>query len=138
SARRSGVLIARYGYVVLGRRVVKRVYSGVSGGTVAYTRFVYHGGHVVFETDSGGAIGLRYTWGPGADNLLAVRDAAGNQFYASTDPLGNIRGLVKRDGSWVMSQRFGAYGALIGKDSAGSGPGFELRHGWTGRELDRE
>ncbi len=69
---------------------------------------------------------------------MAVRDAAGNHFYASTDPLGSIRGLVKRDGSWVMSQRFGAYGALIGKDSAGSGPGFLLRYGWTGRELDTE
>src|SRR5574341_1084639 len=28
--------------------------------------------------------------------------------------------------------------ALIGKDSAGSGPGFVLRYAWTGRELDTE
>jgi RHS repeat-associated protein len=138
SARRNGVLIVRYAYDVFGQRIVKRVYSSASGGTVAYTRFVYRRGHVAFETDSAGNLGLRYTWGPGTDNLMAVRDAAGNHFYASTDPLGSIRGLVKRDGTWVMSQRFGAYGALIGKDSAGSGPGFLLRYAWTGRELDTE
>lgn len=136
--RRNGVFIARYAYDVLGRRIVKRVYSSASGGTVAYTRFVYRTDHVTFETDSAGTIGLRYIWGPGVDNLLALRDAGGNHFYVASDPLGNIRGLVKRDGTWVMSQRFGAYGTIIGKDSSGTGPGFFIRYGWTGRELDAE
>jgi len=59
SVRCNGTLIARYGYDVLGRRIAKRVYSSSTGGTVAYTRFVYHGAHVAFETDSLGTMGLR-------------------------------------------------------------------------------
>jgi hypothetical protein len=43
------VPIARYGYDLAGRRIAKRVYSSASGGTVAYTRFVYHGEHVAFD-----------------------------------------------------------------------------------------
>jgi RHS repeat-associated protein len=139
SVRYAGTLVARYAYDVLGRRIVKRVYSSVTGGSVAYTRFVYHGDAIAFETDSGGAtIGLRYTWGPGADNLLAVTTAAGDHFYAVSDMLGSVRGLVKRDGTWVMSQRFDPYGAVIARDTSATGPGFALRYGWTGREYDVE
>jgi hypothetical protein len=35
SVRRNSTLIARYAYDVLGRRIVKRVYSTASGGTLA-------------------------------------------------------------------------------------------------------
>ncbi|MBK6423692.1 MAG: hypothetical protein IPF77_16015 [Gemmatimonadetes bacterium] len=76
-------LIARYAYDVLGRRIAKRVYSAATGGTVGFTRFVYHGGQVAFETDSAGStIGTRYVWGPGTDNLVAFRTTA-----AATEPL---------------------------------------------------
>lgn len=137
SVRRLGVLIARYGYDAVGRRIAKRVYSSASGGTVGYTRFVYHGGHVAFETDSAGSIGLRYTWDRGTDRLIGVRDAAGTQYYAVSDKLGSVRGLVKRDGSWQMSHRFGPYGAVVSRDSV-SGFTLKLRYGWTGREYDTE
>jgi len=43
SVRQAGVLIARYGYDVAGRRIVKRVYSGATGGTVGYLRMGYAG-----------------------------------------------------------------------------------------------
>ncbi len=139
SVRRNGTLIARYGYDVLGRRIAKRVYSSASGGTVAYTRFVYHGGHVGFEVDSGTTIGLRYTWGLGTDDLVGVRDGSGNQFYAVTDLLGSVRGLVKRDGTWIRTLRYGPYGALLADTAAASGgPSGELRYRWTGREYDSE
>jgi RHS repeat-associated protein len=139
SVRCGGSLIARYAYDVLGRRIAKRVYSSATGGTVGYTRFVYHGDAVAFETDSAGStIGLRYTWGPGTDNLLAVTDAAGNHFYVVSDMLGSVRGLVKRDGTWVLSQRFDPYGAVVSRDTSASGPGFALRYGWAGREYDPE
>jgi YD repeat-containing protein len=78
SVRQNGVLIARYGYDVVGRRIAKRVYSSATGGTVAYTRFVYHGSQVAFETDSTGAIGLRYTWGLEVDDLVGVCTAPCN------------------------------------------------------------
>ncbi|HSF30474.1 MAG TPA: hypothetical protein VLK82_08395 [Candidatus Tectomicrobia bacterium] len=86
SARRNGIVIARYGYDVLGRRIVKRVYPAAGTANVGYLRMVYTGDQVAFETDSAGTIGLRYTWGPGADNLLAIQDDAGTHYYATTDP----------------------------------------------------
>ncbi len=139
SVRRNSVLIARYGYDVLGRRIVKRVYSSASGGTVGYTRFVYKGSHVSFETDSAGTIGLRYTWGAGTDDVVAITTAAGQHYYVTTDKLGSVRSIAKRDGTWQLSQRFDPYGRLIVRDSAsGSTIGAQLRYGWTGREWDAE
>lgn len=135
SVTRNGTLIARYGYDVQGNRIAKRVYSAVTGGTVAYTRFVYRGGHVIFEADSTGSIGLRYTWGADVDNLVGVRDAAGNQYYTVRDKLGSIRGLVKRDGTWVLSLTYRPWGKVL--DSTGTQYAL-LRYRWTGREYDAE
>jgi RHS repeat-associated protein len=135
SARYNGTLIVRYGYDVLGRRIVKRVYSSSTGGTVAYTRFVYRGGVVGFETDSGGTITLKYTWGPAADDLLAIEDNAGGHYYVVQDKLHSVRGLVRRDGTWIRSLSYLSYGGL-GTDSSVGGP--SLRYRWTGREYDSE
>ncbi|MGH7658182.1 MAG: RHS repeat-associated core domain-containing protein, partial [Gemmatimonadales bacterium] len=135
SVRHNGTLIVRYGYDVLGRRIAKRVYSSITGGTVGFTRYKYHGGHVAFETDSAGSsIGWRYTWGMGTDDLMAMRDAAGNHYYTAKDKLGSIRALAERDGTWKYSTRYGPYGEP--KLGAGTDPG--LRYRWTGREYDAE
>ena len=137
SVRRNGTLIARYGYDLLGRRVVKRVYSSASGGTVGYLRFVYRGDQVGFETDSGGTIGLKYTYG-GTDELLAITDGAVH-YYVTTDRLGSVRALSRRDGSWALTQRFAPYGERIARDTSASfGLGGRLRYDWTGREYDSE
>ena len=135
---KNDTVYVRYAYDVLGRRIVKRVYAFF--GTVAYTRFVYHGDAVGFETDSAGtSIGLRYTWGQGTDVLVAVEDAGGHHYYAVRDVIGSVRGLVRRDGTWMMSQRFGPYGNVIARDTnATVALGFALRYGWTGREYDTE
>src|SRR2546422_6466413 len=69
---------------------------------------------------------------------LAIRDAGGNHYYVVQDLLHSVRGLVKRDGTWVLSQRFGPYGAVIARDTNATGPGFGVRYGWTGREYDAE
>jgi RHS repeat-associated protein len=138
SVRQGATLIARYAYDVLGRRIAKRVYSGATGGTMAYTRFVYHGDQVAFEADSSGTLGLRYTWGLGTDDLVGVRDAAGNQYYAVQDKLGSVRGLYRRDGTWWMRQSFAPYGALVARDTTTAGASVPLRYGWTGREYDAE
>ena len=131
-------LIARYAYDVLGRRIVKRVYSTASGGTLGYLRMVYRGSHVGFETDSGGTIGLTYTWGTGTDQLLAITDGA-THYYATTDRLGSVRSLAKRDGTWALTQRFSPYGVRMSRDTSASfGLGTRLRYGWTGREWDQE
>jgi RHS repeat-associated protein len=133
SATQSGVLIARYGYDVLGRRIAKRVYSSASGGTVGETRFVYHGQDVVYETTPAGAIGWSYAWGPGSDELVAA-DSGGQHYYAVRDRLGSVRGLVGRDGSWKFTERFRPYGTSL----ATMGTRVALRYRWTGREWDAE
>ena len=115
--------------------MVIRVYSGGTGGTVAYLRFVYRGGNVAYETDSLGHVNLRYTWGPAADDLLAIRDSLGNHYYVVQDKLHSVRGVVKRDGTWVGSLSYRADGR---DGETGTDPGDWLRYRWTGREYDRE
>src|SRR5437899_1580220 len=107
--------------------------------TASRTRSPTMRGSVAFETDSvGTTLGLRYVWGLGTDALVAVQDAGTNEYYAVLDKLGSVRGLVKRDGTWVMSQRFGPYGATIARDTNSVTPPPVLRYGWTGREYDAE
>ena len=141
SARYNGTLIVRYGYDVLGRRIAKRVYSNSTGGTVAYTRFVYRGANVGFETDSGGTIGLRYEYGPASDDLLAIQDTVAGVgktvYYVVQDRLHSVRGLIKRDGTWLRSLRYGPYGAVVSNDSSRTLT-LKLRYQWTGREYDSE
>jgi len=139
SARRNGTVIARYGYDVLGRRIVKRVYPAAGTPNIGYLRMVYTGDAVAFEADSAGSIGLRYTWGPGADNLLAIQDESGNHYYATNDRLGSVRSLAKRDGTWLLTRRWTPYGSTLSRDSSASFTwGSRLRYGWTGREYDTE
>lgn len=133
-------VIARYDYDVAGRRIVKRVYSAGTGGAVGYTRFVYRGSAVSFETDSGGTLGQRYLWGMGTDALLALRTASGSEYYAVLDKLGSVRGMVLRDASGTVKLAFtyGTYGAIVDSVGAGLAAGVALRYRWTGREFDPE
>lgn len=94
---------------------------------------------MAFETDSAGStVGLRYTWGQGTDQLLAVRDAAGNHFYTTRDRLGSVRTLTTSAGVWKLSEAFTPYGTSLVRDMAGTGIGVALRYRWTGREYDAE
>jgi len=139
SARYNGTLIVRYGYDVLGRRVAKRVYSSTTGGTVGYTRFVYHGSDVAYETDSAATtVTLKYVRGS-TDDLLAIEDnTTGGHYYVVQDKLRSVRGLVRRDGTWIRSLRYYSYGGLDADDSSASVPTWDLRYRWTGREYDTE
>ena len=71
--RENGALLARYAYDVVGRRIVKKVYSGTNAG---YLRMVYRGSAVAVEADSAGALTLGYTSGLGVDNLIAIHKYA--------------------------------------------------------------
>ncbi len=130
-------LIARYAYDVLGRRIAKKVYSSATGGTVGYMRFVYEGENVAFETDEAGNVGLRYTWG-GVDDLLAVDSGSTKHYYLTQDLLHTARGLVRRDGTWIVSQRYDPYGSTIARDTNSAVWVPPLRYAWTGREYDAE
>src|SRR5690606_16330901 len=86
-----------------------------------------------------GTITMRYTWGPGVDQLVALRDGAGTHYYVRTDELGSVRTLIRRDGTWLLTQRFSPYGEVIERDTSASLViGANLRHRWTGREYDAE
>lgn len=137
----NGVLMARYAYDVLGRRIVKRVYSATTGGSVSYTRFVYGHSAVAFETDSSGTTVTRvYTWGLEPDELVGVYDSVGRKsYYAINDLMSSVRSLIRGDGAWILTQNFSPFGATIGHDSSATNvTGFALRYGWTGREFDPE
>jgi len=132
-------LVARYGYDVLGRRIVKRVYRKPQGGVLGYLRMSYAGDAVAFETDSTGAsITLAYTWGTDVDDLIGVRDVTtGIDYQVVQDQLHSVRGLVRRDGAWALNQRFLPSGQLLSQEVGGVAlPA--LRYGWTGREYDAE
>jgi RHS repeat-associated protein len=135
NVRRGATLVARYAYDVRGRRIAKRVYSAVTGGTVEYARFVYRGGYVIFETDSQAtSIQRSYTWGVGTDDLVAVREG-GSNYYVTQDKLGSVRALSKRDGTHAISLAYAPWGRLT--DSVITA-GVALRYRWTGREYDAE
>jgi RHS repeat-associated protein len=68
--------------------------------------------------------------------LLAIRDAAGNHYYVGQDRLGSVRTLLKRDGTWQRSLRYGPYGAVVFDTAASGAP--TTRYQWTGREYDAE
>ncbi len=70
---------------------------------------------------------------------MAITTAAGAHYYVTTDKLGSVRSIAKRDGTWQLSQRFDPYGRMIVRDSAMTYTlGAQLRYGWTGREWDAE
>ena len=132
SVARSGIgLVARYGYDVLGRRIVKRVYNTGTGGTLQYLRMVYHGDQVAFETDSSGTVGWKYVWGLGTDRLLVAQNGA-NVYWTSTDKLGSIRAVINPN--WLQYQWHTPYAEATTLEGTSAG----LRYGWTGREYDPE
>ncbi len=115
---------------------MRRVHGGLLSATTGYFRMIYRGGLLTAEADSAGALSLGYLWGLGADDLVGVHDYVGSQrYYAIQDGLRSVRGLSRRDGTWVASLRYRAYGAV--SYSAGTIP-FKLRYRWIGQELDEE
>ena len=138
SVRQNDTLVARYGYDVLGRRIVKLVGDSSPTGTPGYTRYIYAGQQVEYEADSAGSRTLKYLWGPGTDNLAVVRTASDSAYQVVTDQLGSVRMLVGADSAaaWRASWRYDPYGNLI--DSSGSSPVTNFPYRWTGREYDAE
>jgi RHS repeat-associated protein len=123
-----GVSVA-YSYDASGQRIAKKV------GGVA-TRFVWRGGHVVYETSGGGTLTRSYTWGTSTDDLVAIHDhEGGGHYYIVQDRLRSVRGLVDRGGAWQVAWRYGIYGQVLSAE--GSAP-FAVRFRWAGAQYDEE
>jgi len=101
---------------------------------------VWRGGHVLFETTEAGTITRSYTWGIGADDLVAITNHQdGNKrYYVVQDLLRSVRGLVERTGStgtWRVAWRYTPYGELLTTDGSVS---FTVRFRWAGAMFDEE
>jgi RHS repeat-associated protein len=104
------------------------------------TRFIWRGGHIVCETANAGTLQRSYTWGIGADDLVAITDHQdGNRrYYVVQDQIRSVRGLVERTGStgtWRAAWRYTPYGESFTTDG---GVNFTVRFRWAGAMLDEE
>jgi RHS repeat-associated protein len=126
-----GAFVAAYTYDVLGNRIAKRTPTDT-------TRFVWRGGHVLYETSAAGTVRYSYQWGVGTDDLLAIHDhGSGAHYYVVQDKLHSVRGLVHRDGTWKAAWRYRGYGVVLDSAVAGSVAGLH-RFGWAGAQYDAE
>jgi RHS repeat-associated protein len=126
-----GAFVAAYTYDVLGNRIAKRTATDT-------TRFVWRGGHVIYETSAGGTIRYSYQWGLGTDDLLAIHDhGSGAHYYVVQDKLHSVRGLVNQNGNWKAAWRYRGYGVVLDSAVSGSVAGLH-RFGWAGAQYDPE
>jgi len=121
-----------YAYDALGQRIARR-FNGVT------TRFVWRGGHVLYETTEAGAITRSYTWGIGDDDLIAIHDSTTSRhYYVVQDLLRSVRGLVERTGgtgAWRVAWRYTPYGESFTTDGSVN---FPVRFRWAGAMYDEE
>jgi len=101
---------------------------------------VWRGGHVLFETTEAGTITRSYTWGIGADDLVAITNHqdANKRYYVVQDLLRSVRGLVERTatgGVWRAAWRYTPYGEMLTTDGSVN---FPVRFRWAGAMYDEE
>lgn len=125
SVATNGVLAESYTWDPLGRRAT----TTTSEGTI---RHVYDGDECIADLDESGAVVRSYVWGPGIDNLLAVR-TGGATYYALTDHQNTVHGFVDASGALVAHYVYDAWGNLL--ESSVSVPALaDNRHLFQGRE----
>ena len=125
SVSTNGVLAESYTWDPLGRRAT----TTTAEGTI---RHVYDGDECIADLDETGAVVRSYVWGPGIDNLLAIR--VGEQtFYALTDHQNTVHGFVDASGSLVARYIYDAWGTVL--ESSVSVPALaDNRYLFQGRE----
>ena len=99
----AGALLESYEYDALGRRVST---TDASGATV---RHVYDGKQCIADIDENGTVLRAYVWGPGIDNLLAIR-TGGAVYYALVDHQNTVHGFVDANGATVARYEYDAWG----------------------------
>ena len=116
----------RFDYDAWGRRARREVAGQV-------TRFVWDQDHLLAELDAEGVCQVRYVWGDGADELLAILRPGQSPRYVHADHLGSVRALTDERGEVVARYAYTAYGELLQAD----GPQAETcPYRYTGRRWE--
>ena len=105
SVSAGGNVLESYTYDAFGRRAT----TTTAAGTV---RHVYDGSQCIADLDEQGNVLSSYVWGPGIDNLLAIR-AGGATYYALTDHQNTVHGFVDASGIIVARYAYDAWGNVL-------------------------
>jgi RHS repeat-associated protein len=102
--------VITFKYDPFGRRIYKNSASGA-------TLYVYDGDNILEELTATGALGERYTYGPGIDEPL-VGQRQPKIFYYEADGLGSITSLTDPTGAVAATYTYDSFGFLT--NSTGS------------------
>ena len=105
SVSAGGNVLESYTYDAFGRRAT----TTTAAGTV---RHVYDGSQCIADLDEQGNVLSSYVWGPGIDNLRAIR-AGGATYYALTDHQNTVHGFVDASGIIVARYAYDAWGNVL-------------------------
>ena len=100
-----GSVLESYTYDAFGRRAT----TTTAAGTI---RHVYDGNQCIADLDEQGNVLRTYVWGPGIDNLLAIR-AGGATYYTLTDHQNTVHGFVDATGVIVARYVYDAWGNVL-------------------------
>jgi RHS repeat-associated protein len=136
-------------YDCQGRRIRKRVYDALSGGSLLLERkFLYDGWNVVAEVDGSNALVKSYLWGldlsgslqgaGGVGGLVAVKLSSGTAHFVAYDGNGNVAGLVDGSNGAVSAlYEYGPFGETIRVTDTLSGTNpFRFSSKYTDAETD--
>jgi RHS repeat-associated protein len=121
--------VVTFAYDPLGRRIEKQ---GTGNGDTTTIHYFYDDENILFDYDDTGAVGNRYTHGPGGDEHLAVATGKDTYFYHA-DGLGSVTALTDSSGKAVQTYQYDSFGNLKDQKNRVKQP-----YTYTGREWDKE
>jgi RHS repeat-associated protein len=96
--KRNGVLRASFDYDGFGRRIRK------ASATYGVIRYIWDGMQITAEADSTGNVTQTYAYYPGIDQLHSVTNASGQTYIASSEPLGDVNGLIRSSDNAIVAR----------------------------------
>ena len=126
----NGFFVESYRYDAFGRRTATVNAEGTE-------RHVWDGDHCLADVDEEGNVLRAYLWGPGVDNLLAVR-VGGRNYAALTDIQGTVWGYADERGEIAARWTYDAWGNVLTEEIAESAEALRsVRYRFQGREFSR-
>jgi len=96
--KRNGILRASFDYDGFGRRIRK------SSATYGVIQYIWDGAQITAEADSSGNVTQTYAYYPGIDQLHSVTNASGQAYIASSEPGGDVNGLIRGSDNAVVAR----------------------------------